>query len=332
MLNLLIFLSAIAFCPPADSIGTEVINGKVFVIHRVDEKETLYSISRRYGTPIARILEYNPTADAGLVTGQILRIPYTPRENRNTAEGTLHRVAEKETLFSISRMYQVSVEELKQWNNLTDNNLIVGQQLIVRKPGIQQSERRPDLTPAEVRTVHTVEAGETLFSISRKYGITVQQLKEWNSLPGEDLKAGQKLFVAQPLYQPPAEQRKLPEPAALPKTDSPVYSYQSTDKKSVPVAVENPGTGREIRESGLAEWIEGTENNRKYLALHRTAPIGTILKVRNEMNNREVYVRVIGKLPDTALNDKLIIKISKSAYDRLGAIDNRFRVEVTYYQ
>jgi rare lipoprotein A (peptidoglycan hydrolase) len=78
--------------------------------------------------------------------------------------------------------------------------------------------------------------------------------------------------------------------------------------------------------------IEGTEGNRKYLALHRTAPVGTILKVKNEMNNREVFVRVMGKLPDTAFTDKLVIKISKSAYDRLGAIDPRFRVEVTYYK
>lgn len=69
-----------------------------------------------------------------------------------------------------------------------------------------------------------------------------------------------------------------------------------------------------------------------YLALHRTAPMGTILKVRNEMNNREVFVRVQGKLPDTALTDKVIIRISRSAYDRLGAIDPRFRVEVTYYK
>ena len=88
----------------------------------------------------------------------------------------------------------------------------------------------------------------------------------------------------------------------------------------------------EVIEAGLAELIEGTEGNRKYLAMHRTAPVGTILKVRNEMNNREVFVRVMGKLPDTAVNDKLIIKLSRSAYDRLGAIDPRFRVELTYYK
>ena len=88
----------------------------------------------------------------------------------------------------------------------------------------------------------------------------------------------------------------------------------------------------EVRESGLAELIEGSESSRKYLALHRTAKAGTIIKIRNELNNREVFVRVAGVLPPTGVNDNLVVKLSKSAYDRLGAIDQKFRVEVTYYK
>lgn len=87
----------------------------------------------------------------------------------------------------------------------------------------------------------------------------------------------------------------------------------------------------ELAEAGLAELIEGTEGNPKFLALHRTAPVGTILKIKNEMNNRVVFVRVMGKLPQTALNNKLAVKISKSAYDKLGAIDS-LSVEITYYK
>lgn len=329
MLKLLIFWS-VSITPhiPADSIGTEIINGKLFVIHRVDEKETLFGISRRYGTPIAQIVEYNPSADAGLEVGQILKIPYTPRSQRKSAQGIVHKVAERETLFSISRLYQVSVDEIKQWNNLTDNTLSVGQELIIRKPS-ESSEVKAPPQPMEVRTVHTVTAGETLFSISRKYGISIDQIKEWNGLTGQDLKIGQKLFVAQPMYQ----SNTTRQPDNQPTQANDVIQQPPSEKIPVTVSpAEALGGTKEIKESGLAELIEGTEGNRKYLALHRTAPVGTILKVRNEMNNREVFVRVIGKLPDTALNDKLIIKISRSAYDRLGAIDQRFRVEVTFYQ
>jgi len=64
--------------------------------------------------------------------------------------------------------------------------------------------------------------------------------------------------------------------------------------------------------------------------MHRTAPIGTIMQVKNEMNNLTVFVRVIGKLPDTGENTNVTIRISKTAYDRLGAIDKRFPVEISY--
>ena len=77
MINELIFAGVSFFHPHIlqDSTGTEVINGKVFVIHQVGEKETLYGISRRYGTTVDAVLQYNPTADGGLEIGQILKVP-----------------------------------------------------------------------------------------------------------------------------------------------------------------------------------------------------------------------------------------------------------------
>jgi hypothetical protein len=124
----------------------------------------------------------------------------------------------------------------------------------------------------------------------------------------------------------------FPQPTVLEKQPDPVVTTTPVEKTTTIKISESISGSDEIKESGLAELIEGTDGNRKYLALHRTAPSGTILKVRNEMNNREVFVRVMGKLPETAPNDKLVIKISKSAYDRLGALDPKFRVEVTYYK
>ena len=80
----------------------------------------------------------------------------------------------------------------------------------------------------------------------------------------------------------------------------------------------------------MAELIPQADDKNKYLGLHKTAPIGTILQVKNIMNGQNVYVRVIGKLPDTGANEKVIVRISKKAYQRLAALDNRFRVEVSY--
>ena len=68
----------------------------------------------------------------------------------------------------------------------------------------------------------------------------------------------------------------------------------------------------------------------KYYALHRTAPIGTILKVTNRMNNQFVYVKVVGTLPDTGENENIIIKVSQAVSSKLVALDPLFQVELSY--
>lgn len=351
-------LSGLSFFSPEikkDSIGIETINGKTFIVHKVDAGETLYAISRRYGVTVEQIVAQNPAADAGLEIEQILKVPYVPKTSKPAVatSGKIHKVAAQETLFSISRIYGVTVDELKQWNNLTDNALSLGQELVIKKGSTTTlSNNTPPLEMKSVKTVHTVAAKETLFSITRQYGITIDQLRQWNNLQTDELKIGQSLFVSQPAYTTQQTTTTAPTVNTNPVvTQTPPVTNVETqpiqtpvEKKPDPIVtapVEKPTTIKisesvsgsdEVKEAGLAELIEGTDGNRKYLALHRTAPSGTILKVRNEMNNREVFVRVMGKLPETAPNDKLVIKISKSAYEKLGAIDSKFRVEVTYYK
>jgi len=338
----LIFLTLITWTSsgaPMDSLRMETINGKQYIIHKIDEKETLYSISRRYNVPITAILEVNPTADGGLATGQILKVPYIPKGIKGQTQSNgdrIHTVATKETLYSISRLYDVSVEEIKTWNNLKDNSLSAGQQLLIKKKssGSVEANKVPDMK--SVKGVHTVAPKESLYSISKQYGVTVQQLMDWNGLQGSDVKIGQILFVSQPMYENKTDVKTTPYNVT--EVKEPVETIKQ-EVKTVPEQKETTITisekvigSDEVKEGGLAELIEGTEGNRKYLALHRTAKVGTILKVRNELNNREVFVRVAGPLPDTGINNNVVIKISKSAYDRLGAIDQRFRVEVTYYK
>lgn len=338
-----IFLTLSSFihpAAPADSLRMETINGKRFIIHSIDEKETLYAISRRYGVPITSILEANPTADGGLSVGQQLKVPYVPKAKPvQTATGDRkHRVAAGETLFSISKQYDVSVDEIKVWNNLKDNALSLGQELIIKKKSNATTTIAEVPTTKSLKGVHTVVAGETLYSISRQYNVSVQQLKEWNGLAASEVQIGQTLFLTQPMNGTTPEVKpdvQITETKPDVKVIVPVQPdiKAQPEVKETTIRISEKVTGSdEVKEGGLAELIEGTDGNRKYLALHRTAKVGTILKVRNELNNREVFVRVAGSLPNIGINNNVIIKISKSAYDRLGAIDPKFRVEVTYYK
>ena len=78
--------------------------------------------------------------------------------------------------------------------------------------------------------------------------------------------------------------------------------------------------------------IEDMQQPDKYLALHKTLPIGTLMEVRNLMNNKKVFVRVVGQLPDTGPNENVLIRLTEKSFNRLGILDARARVELTYYE
>src|SRR5260370_34905649 len=74
---------------PMDSLRMETINGKQYIIHQVDPKETLFSISRRYGVPVTDLAQENPSAGSGISVGQLLKCPYIPRVKPRRKNGNI---------------------------------------------------------------------------------------------------------------------------------------------------------------------------------------------------------------------------------------------------
>lgn len=307
-----------------------------FIIHVVEEKETLYGISRTYEIPVSAIVALNEDVENGLRIGQEIKIP-TKTTPENKLMGGVHVVKEKETYYSISKIYNVEVSDLKKWNKKTDNSLVIGEELLIKNTSVE-AKLTSTPVPYEGKKIHVVESKETLYSISKQYDVTTEELKKWNKMTSNELSVGQKLIIGDKneITSKETEKLQIVEEA---KVEEKVVEKKEEVKplKSIevfqddkPRRVKNASGFEEIVQTGLAELIEGTSENRKYLALHATAKVGTIMKVRNEMNNQMVMVRVIGTIPATGDNDKILIKLSKAAYNRLGALDKRFRVEVSY--
>lgn len=327
---LLLVLIFSVFPNPADSVGLERRGDKVYIVHRVETKETLFGISRRYKVPMSQILEVNPDAKKGLDIGQLILIPYV--ETTPLAQsGGIHVVKPSETLYFISKLYEVSVEDIKKWNNLERNELNVGQKLRI----IKKAQNKVQKDTNKGGNWHIVKAGETLFAVSRQYDVTIDQLRKWNNLSSNRISVGQRIKVSE--HADEVERAtdvkdvtkdiiKSPEKIIRP----PEEVVKVGEKKEIEVVRTTSSSYVRKVENGLAAMIQGSTENKKYLALHRTAEIGTIMQVRNEMNNRVVFVRVLGKLPDTGENNNILVRISKAAYERLGAIDKKFRVEISY--
>ena len=308
--------AAAATCPvaPPDSIGVEYRNNKMLIKHRVMPGETLYGIARRYKVPVANIVGENPQVASALVSGQVVLVP---------------------------RVRVVLAP--------------------VAKPAVAAATAASPAAralPADARgnRTYVVRPGQTLFSIAQRYGVATTELIRLNRLPAAGtVRAGQTLVIvpaapataaapaavavaAKPTVAPTAAPAPVvaPSPAVRPeeadKTAAPVVA---TPAPATPAAEENQPPERadeivsRVSESGLAAVIDGASTE-KYLALHKTAPVGTIMQVRNIMNGQSVYVRVIGKLPDTGENSNVLVRLSPRAVQRLATPDARFRVETSY--
>src|SRR5699024_250004 len=111
------------------------------------------------------------------------------------AQNSSHTVKKGETLFNISKKFGVSMQKLKQWNELQGSHLEVGQRLIVRKGNNGKQSSGEDITGNGQPQNHTVQKGETLFSISKDYHISIAELKSWNNITSNNLNIGQTLTI-----------------------------------------------------------------------------------------------------------------------------------------
>lgn len=252
-----------------DSIGVENKEGKQVILHKVEAKESYYSIGRKYNIAPKDIITLN--GNKFLKTGITVKVPTArdfvnapapaPAASSSQIEGLIdYKVGVKETLFSIAKRFNTTVDVIKSINNLKSNSLTVGQIL-------------------------KVKAGEKYVPIPEKPILV--------TIPAEDNEA-----------------------------DSGTAGFK------VPA---NRYGIREMAERGVAVWISDENlDPTKMLALHRSAPIGTIIKVTNPMTDRSTFAKVVGKFNENETTRDVIVVVTKATADLLGALDKRFQVSLAY--
>ena len=164
-------------------IGTEYIppyNEKYIV----KEGDTLYSISKKTNVPIDKIKEINSLSSNTIYKGQILYL----NDNKQIKDTEIYIVQKNDTLYQIAKNNNISVEDLKKINNLSTNQIYIGDKLLVpKKSEIIEQDSEYD--------IYTVQKGDSLWQISNKYNISTKELIDINNLENLTLQIGQKLLV-----------------------------------------------------------------------------------------------------------------------------------------
>ncbi|MFI3683933.1 LysM peptidoglycan-binding domain-containing protein, partial [Vagococcus fluvialis] len=221
--------------------------------HTVVSGDTLSGIARKYGVTVAQLKQWNNLKSDLIHPGQVLKVsgdntsnvkPSTDNNNNNNTNkpggekptnGTKHTVKSGETLYGISLKYGVTVAQIKQWNNLKNDIIYVGQSLIVSSNGSSNNQTEKPTTPTNPTTPntnsqkHTVKSGDTLSGIAWKYGVTVAQLKQWNNLKSDIIYVGQTLIVKGGSSN---NQTEKPTKPTTPNTNSQKHTVKSGDTLS----------------------------------------------------------------------------------------------------
>lgn len=203
---------------------------------KINKQLHLRQVADLTAAPLEELKNLNPQYRHEIIPGEsreyILRIPYeytnafieyedsvyrhkaeeyfnpvTIKKIKDGADGEriVYRVKNGDYLGRIASRHRCTVAQIKRWNNLSSNNIRVGQRLVIYRGGTSSGSASASSAPAKTQSssaapasggsTYTVKSGDTLSEIANRNGVTVAQLKQWNGLSGNNIKVGQKLKV-----------------------------------------------------------------------------------------------------------------------------------------
>ncbi len=372
------------------------------VLHEVKSGESLSKLAQKYHTTVGDIMRANgmnsksvlkigkkikiPTAanvaapiTTPIVTEptKIIEKPITKKQIVADKKGNnfiIHVVEKKETLFSISKKYNITVSQLKQWNDLLSDNIHDNQKLIIMPQTKEQIAKNSAVVPEKIiekKTALVVQQQAPV--VAQTKPVVKNKPIEKQSAPlfqkqvpvQNEIAKDEKVKVAE-MQTPPVVQQQAPvqtetkpvvitaakdtvkqniiaekvetKPQAV-KNVLPTFSASDADENEPTINlknINNDGYFAQLYQKGKNEltgdagtfktasgWLD-----KKYYILINNIDAGTIVRV--SVNNKSVFAKVLGPLPDVKEDNGLLLRICNAAATELGVGDSKFAVTVNY--
>ena len=209
-----------------------------YFLHTIEKGQSLYSISKMYNVTTSDIIHLNPGCDEKIYAGQTIKIP----KGKESQKGeTFHTIQAGETLYKLTTMYNISAKDICEANpGLSAENFRIGQvilipqkekeQVVTAQKPTEQSNIQGPVVP-RCKEMHKVKRKETIFSVSREYGISEEELIAANPELKKGMKKGQLLCIPYPVAtttQPTLKE----DPYAIPPSNSELFrESKETPKK-----------------------------------------------------------------------------------------------------
>lgn len=299
-----------------DELMVQGTTPSLHLVHTVAPKETWYSVGRLYNMSPKDLAAANKLKmDMPLSIGQALKIPLVEtnfsQDGRKAADEVFvpvyHTVQEKEWMYRISQNHnKVPVDNLQQWNKISNDDIRAGMKLIVGYLKVKQGQS------ALASGAKTVQAQPP---------VAVSKPQEKPVTP--PVKEEKKEVVDK--AEPVAKTENKPAPV-----DTRPVVDRSIDYNGGYFRPQFSNAGKSTTgTAGIFKSTSGWQDG-KYYALMNNVPVGTIVKIEHPVTRKTVYAKVLGQLPDMKESAGLAIRLSDAAAAELGAAAFKFNVDVMY--
>jgi len=184
-------------------------------VHTVKRGETLFSVSEKYNVQVWQLRSWNNLKNNNIYIGEVLKVSKPDSNSQGITGIQTYYVKKGDTLWSIASSYKTTVQQLMSLNKMSSSTVFVGQKLIVSQTNVSPTS---PTTPTTSQS-YTAKAGDTLFSISRTFNVSVNNIMSWNNLKSSALYVGQKLNLN--TTTPPSTSPSTP---SNPTTTNKVYA------------------------------------------------------------------------------------------------------------
>ncbi len=309
--------------------------------HTLEKGETLSALAKNYHTTVGDIMRINGmNAQSQLKLGEKIKIPAggtvaaqkteTPSAAPVTsapvsAVAKTHTIAAGETLYRISKLYNISVDRLKALNNLSDGSVKLGQTLIVSEGSAPQSPVKASVAPSTAATV----------------------TQPAQPIPQKEVTQAAPVKQSAPITETPVQKNTTTQLSSAPAQNNAVSptdnnstfntNYTATNNAPkegffTPLYGKDLGSRNEQEKNGAAMTFKSASGwaDKKYYILMNEAPTGSVVKIRNGKN--ELYAKVLWNLGEMKENEGLAYRISTATAAALGITDQKFDLKVSYYE
>ena len=195
------------------TIKVDTLSTSSTALYVVQKGDNLSNIAKKYNVTMQELKDWNKLSNGNIQLGSLLQITKIVENNKveiaekPVLEDIKYTILKGDNLGNIAKKFGATVLDLKQWNNLSDNNIALGSSLIVAKNQVaiiakttentfNKKEKLAATASKKNSSNYYVKKGDSLFSIAKKYpGVTISDIKKWNDISSEDLKPGMKLKI-----------------------------------------------------------------------------------------------------------------------------------------